>query len=57
MVHIVDLRSTKRFISKYRFAVFARALHVQAETDDSFSCVTREYPLSCIKASDLEPPA
>ena len=30
----------------------AHAVH-----DDSFPCVTMEYPLSCISAADLEPPA
>ena len=57
MVLIVVFRRTKRFISKYRYVAFARALHVQDATDDSLPCVTREYPLSCISAAYLGPPA
>ena len=50
MVLIVVFRSMKRFISEYRYVGFARAV-VQAATDDSLPCVTREYPLSCISAA------
>ena len=56
MVLIAVLRNVKRFISKYRYVGFARALHVQAVTDDPCQYVTREYPLSRsrIGAADFE---
>ena len=52
---LIVLRSSKRFASKNQCVAFASALHVQASTNDSFPCVTRECPLSCISAADLEP--